>query len=332
VDRPYDVSQNSGIDVLPCLREWAAPLLRCPACGEGGLAGGREPGEVRCTACARRFSARRGVIDLLIDPHPVVAREGAAVSRLDRADVSAAGRLASLLPRLEAGELNESDLLEFPCLRHASEGLAQIREVLQRDPLAPGELVVDLGADHCWASGLFLHAGCRVIALDITDHLTLAPRGSHPFLCRLVADMNDIPVRNGQADVVWATAAVHHSWSLDRTFAEAARVLRPGGRLYFCCEPMPSWLRYPFGHFFGTTERDLGINENWLPRRRWLEAATRAGFEARVVLPTLDRKAVEKRLRARRLPGLLAPIAARILNLLQVSVRLLATRGDPHSQ
>jgi SAM-dependent methyltransferase len=303
--------------------------LRCPVCRKGALAAGTDRAAVQCSACSRPFPASKGVVDLLVAPHSVVAREQAAVSGLDAQDASAAQRLAERLLRLDGGELTEADRLEFPCLRHASDCLDQLREVLRLVPLAPGDLVVELGADHCWASGLLLDAGCRVLALDITDHMTLAARAGDPSLCRVVADMNDMPVRDGQADVVWATAAAHHSWSLDRTFAEAARVLRPGGRLYFCCEPMPSWLRYPFGRSFGHAERELGINETWLPRRSWLAAATQAGFAARIVLPSLDRRTVEKRLKAKRLPAALAPLAVPVLKLLQVSVHLLATRVDP---
>jgi len=317
---------------LPSLRDWAAPLLRCPVCTVGSLTNASAGGEVRCTLCGRRFAALNGPIDLLVAPHPVVARERAAVARLDEGNGTATGRLAERLHRLAVGKLAASDLVEFPCLRHASACLPQIRKLLHLEPLASGEVVVELGADHCWASGLFLDAGCRVVSLDITDHLRLAPRGDDERLCRVVADMNDIPVRDGQADVVWATASAHHSWSLEGTFAEAARVLRPGGRLYFCCEPMPSWLRYLPGRSFGRVERELGINETWVPRKRWLRAAQRAGLSARIVLPTLDRSAVVERLRRRRLPGQLAPVAARFLPLLQVSVHMLATKGASRAQ
>src|SRR5262249_57845657 len=107
-----------------------------------------------------------------------------------------------------------ADFARYECLRHAAQCRSQIQEILTRDPLTPGAFVVELGADHCWASGLFLDAGCRVLAVDITDHLRLAPRADHPELCRIQADMNALPLHDGCADVVWATAAAHHSWDL----------------------------------------------------------------------------------------------------------------------
>ena len=327
IHRPDSASplSDSRNDPL-CLRDWAAPLLRCPVCHQVGLRRGRDV--ALCPACAARFVASNGLVNLLGEPHPVVARErAAALPHFDGEYASIEARLAEKLRRLEDGSLSEADVAEFACLGHASQSLAQIRDVLKPHPLFPGEVVVELGADHCWASSLFLDAGCRVIALDITDHLRLAPRGEDPGLCCIVADMNDIPVSDGCADVVWATAAVHHSWSIERTFAETARVLRPGGRLYFCSEPMPSWLRYPFGRGFGRAERARGINEAWLPRRAWVRAAKRAGFAPRVVFPALDRQAVNERLKARRLPVALSPFASLLLRLLQVSVHLLATKA-----
>lgn len=266
------------------------------------------------------------IADFLGDPHPVVARESAAVSRLDEGAAEEAGRLRVLLRRMETGALEDAEIAAYPCLGHAAESRSQIRDILKRYPLAPGELLVELGADHCWASGLFLDAGCRVIAVDITDHQRLAARGDDPALCRIKADMNALPLRNASADVVWATAAAHHSWDLARTFREAARVLRPGGRLFFCCEPMPSWLRYPFGTDFGHDERELGINETWIPRSSWLRLCKRAGFEPRLLFPDMDRETIRQRLQARRLPAALAPLVAPFVRTVQVSIHLLAAR------
>lgn len=63
-------------------------------------------------------------------------------------------------------------------------------------------------------SNLLRDYGHRVLATDITDHLSLATRPGDPDLCRILSDMNRIPLKNEAVDVVWATAAVHHSWNL----------------------------------------------------------------------------------------------------------------------
>ncbi|MEM6795285.1 MAG: methyltransferase domain-containing protein [Acidobacteriota bacterium] len=154
----------------------------------------------------------------------------------------------------------------------------------------------------------------------------LAERASDPNLCRLQSDMNALPLADASVETVWATAAAHHSWDLGATFREAARVLKPGGRLYFCCEPMPSWLRWPLGLAVGDAERELGIHETWVPRWRWLALARRAGFRVRLVFPELSDAQMAERLRARSVPDALAPALGALvrpaLRVLQVSIHL----------
>ncbi len=304
------------------LRDWAVGLFRCPACG---AALRREAEGLACASCPARYPTDDDVTSFLDRPNAIVAREASAVSTLDGQSPEATERLRVLLGRFDGDGVSPQDLLEYRCLQHALDSRGQIRELLRSHPLSPG-VVLEIGADHCWASSVFLDAGCRVIALDITDHLRLAPRASDPGLCRIKSDMNAPPLRDGSVDTVWATAAAHHSWDLGRTFREAARVLRPGGRLYFACEPMPSWLRYPFGTDFGHEERALGINETWVPRGRWLRLCATAGFEPELVFPAMDRETVASRLRSRHLPTALAPLALPFLRTLQVSIHLVATK------
>jgi SAM-dependent methyltransferase len=311
------------------LRDWALARLRCLACGAGDLESGAAA--VACRGCHAEYPIADGITSFLRDANPIVERERAAVATIDGPG-AAESRVSDLLRRMDAGLLQESEMDEFASIRHAAESRRQIQELLATHPLAGGETVVELGADHCWASGLFLDAGCRVIAVDITDHLRLAPRAPDPALCRIQADMNVLPLKTGSVEVVWATAAAHHSWDLGRTFLEAARVLRPGGRLYFCCEPIPSWLRYPFGTDFGHAEKEMGINETWVPRSTWLRLAARAGLQARIVYPAIDDSAMRDRLRRRRLPAALARVVRPLLPLLQVSIHLVAQKDTARTQ
>jgi len=89
---------------------------------------------------------------------------------------------------------------------------------------------------------------------------------------------------------------------------------------------MPSWIRYPFGTDFGHDERELGINETWIPRTSWLKLCRKAGFRPQVAFPTIDDQTIIKKLRQRHLPAVLAPFVRSVLPAFQVSIHLLATR------
>lgn len=294
---------------------WARPLLACPSCREPLQAATWTEHAVRCTACERRVELVDGVWESLVEEHPAVADERQAVNALDAGEVS-------------LGDPVGSEAAASAFHAHVEASRRRLLDVLDAHPLKPGSVVVELGADACWASELFLDAGAKVIAVDITDHLRLAARGDDPNLLRLRADMNTLPIVDGSVDVVWATAAAHHSWNLQQTFNEAARVLRRDGRgrLSFCCEPMPSWLRYPFGLWVGQEERDLGINETWVSRQAWMRKARRAGFEARLDFPHLDTSFIVDRLSRRGVPPSFGQVLAvglkPVLPLLQVSIHL----------
>ncbi|HVS62674.1 MAG TPA: class I SAM-dependent methyltransferase [Thermoanaerobaculia bacterium] len=295
---------------------WLLERLRCPRCDRPSLR--PDEGDLACD-CGGRYRVDRGVVDCL-DPerlevrggvHRAVLDERAAVASIDRGEVS-----------IEEGDAAAARQ------RHLRRTRSALEEVLPRLEPLDGAVAVELGADDCWASPLLLERGCRVVAVDITEHLQLAASDllEHPDHARLRADMNRLPILDGGVDLVVAIAAAHHSWSLAQTFSEAHRVLRPGGRIALCCEPLPSWLRFLLGRRSGDAERRLGINEGWIRRGRWLRLGRRAGFEVELSFPSLDREAIRERLAERRLPTLLAPTARAALRILQVSGHVLGRR------
>ncbi len=122
--------------------------------------------------------------------------------------------------------------------------------------LAPGDLVLDLGAGggrHAFGA---LQRGARVVALDRSDaemkHAgalltalmeqagasdTLSPtRGSGAATC---GDALDLPFANGTFDRVIASEVLEHIADDRAAMGELARVLRPGGR---AAVTVPRWL------------------------------------------------------------------------------------------
>ncbi|MCP4205090.1 MAG: class I SAM-dependent methyltransferase [bacterium] len=308
------------------------PLLRCVRCGARDLV--RRKDELECPGCGAEFQVDEDVANFLDRPHPIVQHEIEAVAALDSREPATRRRIRELLVALDQGRVDGSDhrLTEFPSFREFFTTRRRAQEMLERYPPRPECLVVELGADHCLLSGAFLDAGCRVIAVDITDHLRLAPRAASEDLCRIRADMNRLPVADGSADLVWATACVHHSWSLERTFREARRVLAPGGRLVLLNEPMPAWprfLTFGLGRGFGREQKDLGINENLHRRGAWSRTARKAGFEPQLLFPALSDRELRARLGRYRIPAGWAPLLSRLARPLQVSIHMVAELPPP---
>ena len=310
------------------MKEWSLPLLRCLECDATAALEVR-PADVRCRRCGTTYAKKKGVVDFLYQPHPTVLRERAAVHRIDSETGPPPDSMAGVLDRLNRDQLTGQDLEYSAHIRAIAESRAQVLDLLGNEHLAPGSTVLEIGADVGWSSAILLDAGCRVLATDITDHLLNAPDPNSVNLCRLLADMNRVPLADSTVDAVFAASCVHHSWNLGLTFREIARVLKPGGTAYLCGEPLPSLPRYVVGGRFGRKERALGINETWTRRAVWLRRCREAGLEPRIVFPDLSDRQMSARLRKRGLPAFLGPMLRPALSLLQVSVHLLAHKPAP---
>jgi arsenite methyltransferase len=105
--------------------------------------------------------------------------------------------------------------------------------------LLPGEAVLDLGSgsgtDAFCASVLVGRAG-RVVGVDITDAQLekanrLRDRDGFSQLEFVEAHIEELPFEDASFDAVISNGVINLSPSKGHVFAEAARVLRPGGRL-----------------------------------------------------------------------------------------------------
>jgi SAM-dependent methyltransferase len=101
------------------------------------------------------------------------------------------------------------------------------------------QLVVDLGCgvglDACLVAAM-LDAGARVIGVDITQAMLkrvheAAGQLSSDAIRPVAGDMEQLPLRDAIADVVLANASFNLTLNAQAAFAEAARILRPGGWL-----------------------------------------------------------------------------------------------------
>jgi arsenite methyltransferase len=121
----------------------------------------------------------------------------------------------------------------------AVESFAGVGYYFDLAALRPGETVVDLGSGSGMDSFLAARqvgATGRVIGIDITDaQLEKAIRlaDAHGVVNAEFrnAHIEQLPLEEACADVVISNGVLNLSPAKERVFAEAARVLRPGGRL-----------------------------------------------------------------------------------------------------
>ena len=115
---------------------------------------------------------------------------------------------------------------------------AQVCEVIR-----PGDTVVDLGCGPATQLAMVarLNPDVRFVGVDLSEEMLERARayGAEQGLGNVAfqqADVTDLGfLGDASVDAVFSTVALHHLPDVDhlqRTFAEVARVLRPGGGLY----------------------------------------------------------------------------------------------------
>ena len=104
-----------------------------------------------------------------------------------------------------------------------------------------GPKILDLGAGVGWLSHRLADLGYQPCAVDVSvddrDGLAAA-RHYAPEWPRLQAELDHLPLADGQADAAIFNASLHYSSDYSTTLREALRVLRPGGSLVILESPI----------------------------------------------------------------------------------------------
>lgn len=93
---------------------------------------------------------------------------------------------------------------------------------------APGLTILDAGCGHTAPNLQALRgSGARLIGVDLVP---LAPQEGMELV---EADLAKLPVADGSVDLIYSRSVMEHVVDPDAVYAEAARVLKPGGRWIF---------------------------------------------------------------------------------------------------
>jgi len=106
--------------------------------------------------------------------------------------------------------------------------------------LKPGETVLDLGSGggfDCFLAANAVGPDGRVIGVDMTADMVAAARanaerGGYGNVEFRLGEIEDLPVQDSSVDVIISNCVINLVPDKAKAFAEAFRVLRPGGRLH----------------------------------------------------------------------------------------------------
>ncbi len=118
--------------------------------------------------------------------------------------------------------------------------------------LPAGTRIIDIGAGACQYRELFAH--CDYTSQDFMQYEgsddTLAPEPWAYGQIDYVGDLTEIPVEDGSFDAVLCTEVLEHLYNPIDAIAEAARIVRPGGRLFYSA-PLGAHLHQQPHHYYG---------------------------------------------------------------------------------
>jgi SAM-dependent methyltransferase/uncharacterized protein YbaR (Trm112 family) len=230
-------------------------------------------GELTCRACGERRAIERGIVDLMPAAPDFVLREQAGLDRF--ADV------------MRADGWDRERVLKLP-EEHSGYWYAQgtlMNQVLETVDLKPGDRILDVGSNTCWASAKFADRGLRPIALDINANemqgLATADwwyEDKGLYMERVLGAMFDLPLASDSLEWVWCCEVLHHNHraNLWATMREIYRVLKPGGALIVANETLRN-LREPKLDP-GKAVAEYEGHEHAYMRCSYVKAARDAGF------------------------------------------------------
>jgi len=139
--------------------------------------------------------------------------------------------------------------------------------------LKVGETVLDLGSGggfDCFLAARKVGSTGNVIGVDMTPAMiekakANAQKGNYTNVEFRLGEIESLPVEDNSIDVIISNCVINLSTNKEKVFEEAARVLKPGGRLavsdIVATEPLPDWIKEDTELYSGCISGALSVNE-----------------------------------------------------------------------
>ena len=155
--------------------------------------------------------------------------------------------------------------------------------------LREGETVLDLGSGagiDCFIAADKVKESGRVIGVDMTPEMIEkarenARRGDYANVEFRLGEIDNLPVADNSVDVITSNCVINLAPDKGRVFAEAFRVLKPGGRLMISdmvlLKELPDFIK-------NSIEAYIGCLSGAMMRDEYIEAIKASGFqEVRII-------------------------------------------------
>ena len=168
-----------------------------------------------------------------------------------------------------------------------------VRQVIDKLGIKPGEKILDLGCGNGWATRLLAktHAGVQSIGVDASPKMIARAEELHSYTIRARYEHGSfeaLDFKDGEFDRLFSMEALYYASDLEKSLAEAFRVLKPGGHASVIVD---FYKESPATANWGDA---MGLDLHYLGEQDWKAAFEQAGFTGIITERVIDTRAPEE--------------------------------------